>query len=82
MGTLVKETYQMLNTVARLLGRFGITVRVSRRPLTEDEWERAQVLPIYQDSLAEDDEADLLDPEQLQAFRRGEIPFSAVSAKD
>jgi hypothetical protein len=82
MGALVKETYQMLTTAARLLRRFGITIRVSRRPLTEDEWERTRVLPLYEESLAEDDEADLLDPEQVQAFRRGEIPFSAVTVKD
>jgi hypothetical protein len=82
MGALVKETYQMLTTVTRLLRRFGIMIRVSSGPLTEDEWERQRVLPIYQDSLAEDDEADLLDPEQIQAFRRGEIPFSAVTVKD
>src|SRR5260370_16732613 len=77
IGALIKEITQMLHLVARLLARLGITLIVTTGPLTEDEWDVQRVLPIYQASLKEDDEEDLLDPAQVDAFRPGEIPFSA-----
>lgn len=82
---VVKEIYRMLNTLAdmvnRVLGRFGITVLASKGPLTDDEWERVKVLPLYREwqKNGGDDGEDYLSPDDLAAFRRGEIPFSAIT---
>lgn len=81
INALVKETYHMLQLISRLLTRLGVTLIVTKGPLTDDEWDVQRVLPIYQASLAENDDDDLLDPDQVAAFRRGEIPFSAIASQ-
>ncbi|HLY25953.1 MAG TPA: hypothetical protein VKQ72_06415 [Aggregatilineales bacterium] len=81
---VVKEILRMLNTLAafvnRILGRFGITILISSGPLTDDEWDQMKVLPLYREWLKNggDEGAEYLSPEDVEAFRRGEIPFSAI----
>jgi len=76
--TMVKEALQMLELPTRILQWLGVTIHVTKRPLTEDEWERARVLPLYQASLAEAADDDILDPAGVEAFLRGEKEFSEI----
>ena len=83
IGAFVKEIYRMLDTISRVLARLGITVIVNKGPLTDDEWDRVKVLPLYREWLKNggDEGEEYLSPDDVEAFRRGEIPFSAITTK-
>ena len=77
---LAKEIESMLQVVNRFLKRFGVMVMIDKGPLTEEEWEYQKVLPLYQVWLKnpDADDEDILDPESVAAFRRGEITFDEI----
>jgi hypothetical protein len=75
MAALVKENLSMLAVLNRILKHFGATILIDKGPLTDDEWDAIKVMPLYQEWLKnpDADDEDIIDPDLVQQFLRGEI---------
>ncbi len=74
LESVQRENRRMPALLVRVLRRFGIVVRATTGPLTEDEWERLRVLPLYEESLKKPEAgADYLPDEVVDAMRHGNL---------